>query len=201
MCNRLLQTYACGHSKSICTTPCGHALKSTQAATSSNPPTVVRSKPTVSSTVQVSHLPSRNFSRPDPSNHSPLRVTNISSATSSPTHVSAFRIVPPSTPSPSSSVSPVSPSFASSSPSSRFPTPSPSCSKAKELEVEPSFCSYYIPRHLTKGTYPCIECFGKSEWEELRTRWMDNYRLGHPLDRGEHVEALSGVEGVLERAV
>lgn len=28
---------------------------------------------------------------------------------------------------------------------------------------------------------------------------MENYRLGHPLDRGEDVEVLSGVKGVLER--
>lgn len=28
---------------------------------------------------------------------------------------------------------------------------------------------------------------------------MDNYRLGHPLDRAEDVEALSGVKDVRER--
>lgn len=28
---------------------------------------------------------------------------------------------------------------------------------------------------------------------------MENYRLGHPLDRREDVKVLSGVKGVLER--
>jgi hypothetical protein len=193
MCNKLIQTYACGHSKSICTTPCTHALKSTAKLTTSMT-AVTRSNSTISAIVPVSRSPSRNFSRPHPSNKSPLRVTNIPSAPSSPTHVPAFRFIAPSTPSPTSPVSPVSPSFTSSAAPSRFPSPSPS---TMEVNVEPTFCNYYIPRHLVTSKYPCLECYGKVEWEELSARWMENYRLGHPLDKVEEVEILSGVAGVL----
>ncbi|KAF1927857.1 uncharacterized protein M421DRAFT_5536 [Didymella exigua CBS 183.55] len=193
MCNKLLQTYACGHSKSICTTPCLHALESTQATASLTPSTatVIRLNSTVSSINPDSRLPSRNFSRPHLSSRSPLRVTNIPSATLSPTHVPAFRFIPPSTPSPTSPVSPLSPSFASSAPPSRLPSPSPSPSSvAREQEVEPTFCSYFIPRYLMTSKYPCIECYRKGEWEALRARWMENYRLGHPLDKVEDIEVL-----------
>ncbi|KAF3045737.1 hypothetical protein E8E11_007967 [Didymella keratinophila] len=196
MCNKLLQTHACGHSKSICTTPCGYALKSTQAAPNLNHTTiatVVRSDSIVSGIAPISRSPSRNFSRPHPSSNSPLRVTNVPSAPSSPTHVPAFRFVAPSTPPSTSPVSPVSPSFASSAPPSRFPSPSP----AMEVNVEETFCNYYIPRYLVTSKYPCLECYDKEDWKELRARWMENYRLGHPLDKADEVETFSGVAGVL----
>lgn len=76
------------------------------------------------------------------------------------------------------------------------PSPCPS-TETVDVKPEPSFCSYYIPRYLVTSKYPCIECYGKEEWEELRARWMENYRLGHPLDKAEDVEDLSGVAGVL----
>lgn len=84
MCNKLLKTFACGHSRSICTTPCSHALKSTETAPNLNiaaNATVVRSDSIVSAIAPVSGSPSRNFSRPHPSNNSPLR-----SSTSLPLH-------------------------------------------------------------------------------------------------------------------
>jgi hypothetical protein len=197
MCNKLLQTYACGHFKSICTTPCGHALKSTQITTNPDPTkaTVDLSNSPVSEIVPVSRSASRNFSRPQPSNHSPLRVVNTPAPTS-PNHFPAFRFIPPSTPSPTSPVSPVSPYFASSAPPSRFPSPSPS---PTEVNPEPTFCNYYIPRYLMTSRYPCLKCYGKDEWEELRARWMENYRLGHPLDNFE-VRSSSGVAGALGRS-
>lgn len=196
MCNKLLQTYACGHSKGICTTPCDFALKPTQAAESLGTAiaNVVRSNSIVSSVRPVSRSPSRNFSRPHPNNHSPLRVVNASAPTS-PNHVPAFRFIEASAPSPTSSVSPVSPSFANSRPPSRFPSPS-SSTAAVDVNPEPTFCSYYIPRYLITSKYPCLECYGKEEWQELRARWMKNYQLGHPLDKVEEVEVLSGVADV-----
>jgi hypothetical protein len=37
------------------------------------------------------------------------------------------------------------------------------------------------------------------EWEGVRKAWMENYQLGHPLDKVEAVERLSGMEGAKER--
>ena len=42
--------------------------------------------------------------------------------------------------------------------------------------------------------YPCRECYGNAEWEGLRKRWVEVYRVGHPMDNLEDVERLSGVE-------
>jgi hypothetical protein len=67
-------------------------------------------------------------------------------------------------------------------------------------KLEPRFCTYYIPRYLIASKYPCIECYGNEEWNGLRAKWMESYRLGHPLENGEGVERLSGVEGVIEMA-
>jgi hypothetical protein len=199
MCNKLLKTFACGHSRSICTTPCSHALKSTETAPNLNiaaNATVVRSDSIVSAIAPVSGSPSRNFSRPHPSNNSPLRIINEPSAPSSPTRVPEFRFIAPSTPPPTSPVSPVSPSFANAAPPSRFPSPSPS-TVVSDVNQEPTFYSYYIPRYLVTSKYPCLECYGKDKWEELRGRWIENDRLGHPLDKVQEVEALCGVASVL----
>jgi hypothetical protein len=78
MCHRLLQVYACNHSKTICTTPCPHALNTgriVSLTTTTNTATISRSNSTVSSIT-----PSRQL------------------APSSPT----FRLVTPSQPSPPS---------------------------------------------------------------------------------------------------
>ncbi|XPS76748.1 hypothetical protein M3J09_008795 [Ascochyta lentis] len=201
MCNKLLQTYACGHSKSICTTPCTHALASSQPSqleVNRNEP-ISRSNSTVSSLAPATRENSTtNFSRLQV--HSPRHAT-AAPASTRPVDIPAFRFVAPDTPSPTSPVSPVSPTFTSrhSNPSaapSRFPSPAPS---AAATEPEATFCDYYIPRYSFTSKYPCIECYMKSEWQGLRSAWMDNYQLGHPLDRGEDVERLSGVRDVSEK--
>ncbi|KAF1362747.1 hypothetical protein EJ07DRAFT_152986 [Lizonia empirigonia] len=132
MCNKLLQTYACGHSKSICTTPCVHALRSTQSAhlAVQQDSTITRSNSTVSSLAPATQENSAlNFSRPQLSKHSPLSA-NAPTVPTSPTQVPAFRFVAPDTTSLSPPESPVSPAFTNASyasaPSSRFPSPSPS---------------------------------------------------------------------------
>ncbi|KAF3035204.1 hypothetical protein E8E12_002443 [Didymella heteroderae] len=198
MCNKLLQTYACGHSRSVCTTPCTHALKPTANSTTSIA-LLTRQSPTVSSIVPVSRSPSSGFPHPQPNKHSPLRVVNIS-APSSPTNVSALRFIPPATPSTISPVTAASPFLSNhslaSAPPSCFPSPPPSTAAA-DVSPEPNFCSYYIPRYLVTSRYPCLECYEKEEWKELRVRRMGNCRLGHPLDKVEEAEVLNGVAGVL----
>ena len=195
MCNKFLQTYACGHNKSICTTPCAHALRTAQPSAhlgAGHNNTFSHSNSTVF-TLTPREDTITNFSRPQTSTHSPLRVANPSSTPTSPTHIPAFRFVAPESTLATSPVSPVSPSFTQhshpSAPPSRFPSPAPST-----VEPESKFCAYYIPRYLVPSKYPCNECYGKNEWEDLRGRWMENYRLGHPLEDGEEVKRLSGVE-------
>lgn len=41
--------------------------------------------------------------------------------------------------------------------------------------------------------YPCRECYGNAEWEGLRKKWVEVYRVGHPMDDLKGVERLSGV--------
>lgn len=207
MCNKLLQTYACGHSKSICTTPCAHALKPVNPPSDPTPEAVAhaiaRSNPTLSASAPEPSSPVTRTATSTPA-PSRLRITN-----DGPTHahrdappVPAFRLVPPSTPESSPPVSPASP--LSPGPSvvdmpARYsaPCPWPALSVMVQLP-RPVFCKYYIPRYLTTSRYPCIECYGRPEWEALRARWMESYRLGHPLGRLGDVEVLSGVKGVLE---
>lgn len=58
----------------------------------------------------------------------------------------------------------------------------------------PRFCEYYFPQYLVKSQYPCRECYGNAEWEGLRKKWVEVYRVGHPLDDVKDVERLSGVD-------
>jgi hypothetical protein len=46
--------------------------------------------------------------------------------------------------------------------------------------------------------YPCRECYGKAEWEELRKRWVEVYRVGHSMDDVNDVERMSGVKLYME---
>ena len=189
MCNKLLQTYACGHSKSICTTPCPHALRSIQRPThidAVQEKVIPWSNSTLSSITPVAHEHSAtNYSCPQA--HSPLRSI-APSAPTSPTHGPAICFVAPGSTSPTSSVSPMSPSFQSRG-DRTGPPPS-------VVDPEPRLCAYYIPKYLFTSKYPCIDCYSKPEWEGMRKTWMENYRLGHPLDKVENVEKLSGVEEI-----
>lgn len=189
MCNKLFQTHACGHSKSICTTPCPHALRSAQRPThidTVQEKHLLRSNSTVSSITSAAHEHSAaNFSYPQ--THSPLRSI-APSAPTSPTHAPAFRFIAPRSASPTSSDLPVSLSFQSQGDRAGSPL--------SVEDPEPSLCAYYIPKYLFTSRYPCIDCYSKPEWEGMRKTWMENYRLGHPFDKVEDVEKLSGVEGI-----
>ncbi|KAJ4989093.1 hypothetical protein SVAN01_05355 [Stagonosporopsis vannaccii] len=206
MCNKFLQTYACGHSKSICTTPCAHALKSAVSSVDPSPVThnIGRSDSTVSALVLTEASSSATMTstrRPHSTTVlSPLRITDSTLTTPQrdAEKVPVFRFVSPSTPPPTSSASPVLPiaSVFLTPASSVTPSPPPSVAANKATLV---FCAYYIPHYLTTGKHPCIECYGRPEWETLRERWMESYRLGHPLDRSGDVEALSGIKGFSER--
>ena len=184
MCNKLLQNYACGHSKSICTTPCPHALRFVQRPTyvsAVQEKVHLQSNLTVSSITTTSHEHSAtNFSCTQ--THSPLR----SSAPAGSAHAPAFRFTAPGSASPASSVSPVSHSFLSQG--DRVDQP-------LVADPEPRLCTYYIPRYLFTSKYPCIDCYIKPEWEGMRKTWMENYRLGHPLDKVDDAEKLSGIGG------
>lgn len=70
--------------------------------------------------------------------------------------------------------------------------------RAAEIEpvqpVKSEYCPYFFPRHLMPSRYPCRECYMQPEWEGMRRAWVENYQLGHPMDKVEDVEHLAGVK-------
>ncbi|KAH6614258.1 hypothetical protein C7974DRAFT_444257 [Boeremia exigua] len=203
MCNKLLQTYACGHSKSICTTPCTHALRFAPSSTSQDDSTITptRANSTASSPSPAAPQSPTHSERPGYAN-SPLRAAQEPVERVFSTRALALRFKPFST----GPASPTAVSLVSASPTlptsrstgigtAAAPPHLPPRSAAQD--PEPLFCSYYIPRNIATSRFPCVECYGREEWEELRESWMESYGLGHPLDRVGDVEGLSGVTGVL----
>ncbi|KAH7398452.1 hypothetical protein BKA66DRAFT_437506 [Pyrenochaeta sp. MPI-SDFR-AT-0127] len=221
MCHKLLQVYACGHMKTICTTPCPHAIDtSRQIAASGNHPDLSRSSSVASSITSKgrshwqdltakSHLQDQH----SPGLPSPLRVgTGLEEQEGPPP---AFRFVPPGQrpllsppleyhhsrtvsltlsnfpPSESAFSVRVSPTLVTS-PSISFET------DPQEPTPEPDFCAYYFPRYLPQSWRPCLQCYMQPEWENQRKAWMASYRMDHPAGKPEDVERLSGIEMLRE---
>jgi hypothetical protein len=103
MCHKLLQVYACGHLKDVCTTPCPHALATGRQIPQDNSPDLSRSPSVVSTSTltatpssparrnDVQDLPSQRHSQQAqaPAHPSPLRVSVLGE------QAPAFRFVPP----------------------------------------------------------------------------------------------------------
>lgn len=186
MCNKLLQLYACNHSKTICTTPCPHALETgRQVPLVSGIHALVRSDSTVSSLA--------------PSNRHDYQPTQLRSHLAQTATPPAFRFVPPGQPSPSG---PPPPGYRGHSPTSATPTltTSPSFPRlpGEECTIEPNFCPYHFPRYLPKSQHPCKECYMLPEWQDLWMRWMKWYRQEHAVEKQEDVERLSGIKALRE---
>ena len=77
------------------------------------------------------------------------------------------------------------------------PTPTNSTNSSSPPPSSP-FCDYFFPHSLVTSQYPCRECYGNAEWEGLRKRWVEVYRVGHPMDNLEDVERLSGASLYVE---
>ncbi|KAF2129538.1 hypothetical protein P153DRAFT_431474 [Dothidotthia symphoricarpi CBS 119687] len=204
MCNELIQVYACGHSKDICTTPCPHAQDT------ASPATISRSNSVVSS---IAPSAKQNVGTNSPAQRSPLRTVNPSAATPNEPRAPAFRFNIPSQHALSPTFSTTNTNMnsqhtlpsrysTSSSPSTSGPTSPTAFSNQPPSPVTPvpNFCPYvFPPRFLPRSRFPCLGCYMQPEWEGMRSAWMDNYRHGHPMDGMEDLERLSGIEGVRER--
>lgn len=218
MCHKLLQVYACGHAKTICTTACPHAIKAGQQSVEpSGNADLSRSSSVVSSvapSVSWSNLhnpESQRCSQPQhsPGLPSPLRMdTRIEDQTDSPP---AFYFLPPGQnvklsvgqqPNPATPPK-VSPS-ASALPGQTLQSVAESSSHASleadagEPILEPNYCPYYFPRYLAQSRKPCLLCYMQPEWEEQRKAWVAAYRTDHPLAKPEDAQRLSGIEGMRE---
>ncbi|KAH7089050.1 hypothetical protein FB567DRAFT_323586 [Paraphoma chrysanthemicola] len=215
MCNKLLQIYACNHSKVVCTTPCPDALdtgtrvpinSSTGHPRSSSVPSIV--PPIQEDEVEYSAT-QRQSRSPMPS---PLRHSTSARASPPP----AFRFVAPSpkhtNPPPGypghSPTSPISQrstwsgtSQTSTSPTSpNLPTSTTSATLPDEdFDIEPNFCEYYFPRYLAQSNQPCLECYMSPEWENLAREWVKKYRLEHFVGEKEDAERLTGIEELRRR--
>ncbi|KAH6882736.1 hypothetical protein BKA58DRAFT_24060 [Alternaria rosae] len=149
MCHKLLQVYACGHNRTICTTPCPHAIAKGRCIPSDrgNAPDLSRSSSVVSSMASsspvlparrtdVQDLPSQRNREPQ-AHPSPLRAAVLGSQAQQQQqqgggNAPAFRFMAPGTGpeapgagsgyTQSHSTSPVSMSPASPSPSQPSPT-------------------------------------------------------------------------------
>lgn len=172
MCFKLLQVYACIHTKAICKTPCPHALDTGRK-------------------VPLDNAFSNDLSR------SNSAVSSLAPSTSHGSQSSRFHSPPASPLSPTSArPSPLGPpaGYPGHSPTSL----SPSLPNEK-FTIEPNYCPYHFPRYLPQSHRPCIECYTKPEWADLATRWMKQYRQDHPMEKVEEVEQSSGVEGLKEK--
>jgi hypothetical protein len=61
---------------------------------------------------------------------------------------------------------------------------------------ETMYCPYFFPHNLPISKFPCVACYRLAEWEQLRNRWINEYRITHPGTKPEDLERLSGV-GIL----
>lgn len=223
MCHKLFQTYGCGHTREICTTPCVHALATATPAsptslelplanlegrTSLHPGLALGHRP---STDSVSSLPlgntvanKGNLSLPSQTLHG-IRTSSLSNLTST-----APRGSPNFTPSRlrDSVVSIAPPPYthnaASRQISNLAPPPSiqtntdPALGQ-REPEMIPNFCTQFFARYLPAGIYPCYDCYMKPEYERVRQRWMRVYADIHPGCKPEDIERMCGMEEIARK--
>lgn len=191
MCYKLIQTYACDHTKVICTTPCPHALAPSSARKSVDLASILRSNSTVSSiapssrrgAVAADPLPSSADVSPMPG------VTSLPGKSLqpdlSPLHDEfprpAFRIKIDNPPAAPFSAAPTS-SHVHAAPADHAAEAQP------EQLVQPVYCSYYFPHYLVQSRRPCRECYLQPEWEGVRRRWVESYRIDHPMEKPEDLE-------------
>jgi hypothetical protein len=197
MCHKLVQTYACSRSEDICTTPCPHALALSSARVTAESTFISRSNSTVSS---IAHS-SRQHATNSPAS-SLLEMSPLPRVTTQP-GVSSQRGVSPKAKASLLAVS-LQPAY-------RFRLHNPPATPlslvstshldaalfdhaAGTQPVQSVYCPYFFPRHLMPSRYPCRECYMQPEWEGMRRAWVENYQLGHPMDKVEDVERLAGVK-------
>ncbi|KAF1846595.1 uncharacterized protein K460DRAFT_406793 [Cucurbitaria berberidis CBS 394.84] len=210
MCYKLLQLYACGHSKTICTTPCPHAIDTARQATHLNgeqdTADLSRSSSVVSSiapSVKRSDLHGLPSQRGSQALHSPGQPSPLHMCL--PTQP-AFRFVPPSE-HPLQWPLPEYPQRSPASPTTRsppltFPKDSSVSSHLpgdEEQAVEPNYCPYHFPRYLVPSRRPCLECYVRPERGELPKAWKKKYKETHPYAKEEDVERLTGIAELRER--
>ncbi|CAO2654904.1 Nn.00g116370.m01.CDS01 [Neocucurbitaria sp. VM-36] len=220
MCHKLIQLYACGHSKTICRTPCPHAIDTARQVTHLNgnhdSVNLSRSSSVISSIApsmrrsDLHDLPSqlRSQAQHSPGQPLPLRMRSLSRQPAQ-TPPLAFHFVPPSqnpllsAPPGYAQPSPTSPTAPSpTSTFSRNSNTSPSVNHFPENEEhvgEPDYCSYHFPRYLPQSRRPCLQCYVQPEWEDMPKAWMRMYKETHPYVKEEDVERLSGIAELRER--
>ncbi|KAF1838115.1 hypothetical protein BDW02DRAFT_594988 [Decorospora gaudefroyi] len=211
MCHKLLQVYACGHAKTVCTTPCPHALATGQPIPQDSNE-ITCSELSRSSSVVSSLAPQTSTRRSDIHDLPSQRHARLSSLinTPSPPPPSAFHFVTvvgnENSTSNSNSQDNVSPSSPSPTAATLSPSPPPHLTAAAyfspagperpSLTTGPNLCTYYFRHNLAASKVPCSACYARTEWEPYRRAWMRAYREAHPMGRSEDVEVLSGVKGV-----
>jgi hypothetical protein len=181
MCRRLLQTYACDHSKVVCTTPCPFAQAS--AAPSVAPsvaPSFRKSEAAepLSSSAEVSPMPGETSlpGRPVQQDVSPMldefpppafriKIDNLTAA-------APFAAIPTS-------------SHLDAALLDHAGEAQP------EQPVQPRYCQSFFLHYLPQSRRPCRLCYSQSEWEDVRRRWVERYRSEHPMEKLEDLERLT----------
>jgi hypothetical protein len=201
MCHKLVQTYACSHSKEICTTPCPHALALSSTRTPAGLSSISRSNSVVSSIAPSS----RRDAAEDSPVPSMLDVSPLPGVSQQPGLFAQPARSPHAKVSPLTGVSPrlafrlkidnrPATGLPGMSTSSRLDAALSDNTEAQPVQsTQPVYCAYYFPHHLMQSRYPCRECYMRPEWEDMRRAWMENYQLGHPMDRSEDLERLAGI--------
>jgi hypothetical protein len=180
MCRRLLQTYACDHSKVVCTTPCPFAQASAMPLVA---PSSCKSEAAgpLSSSAEVSPMPGATSlpGRPVQQDVSPLLDESPQPAfrikTDKPAAAAPFAAVPTS-------------SHLDAALSDHAGEAQP------EQPVQPRYCQSFFLHYLPQSRRPCRLCYSQPEWEDVRRRWVERYRSEHPMEKLEDLERLTELE-------
>jgi hypothetical protein len=79
------------------------------------------------------------------------------------------------------------------------PVPSTPALPDEELHIiEPNVCPYHFPRDLPLSNHPCIKCYFLPKWAHLADRYVKSYQEGHPLNKPEEAEVMSGIAKMRE---
>lgn len=220
MCNKLLQLFACGHAKTICVTPCPHAVTTGEQAPPESESGRIRPNPIgacsggvceqVSQQGQASANAYTQGARSgtvsplkhgvqvfSPTEHA-VTTTSASPSLMSPSPTANLKLPGPLSATLSRPISTIPLLFTSSS----FSVSPTTAFKAdpESLYPRPNYCAYTFPRYLPQSRRPCLECFVVgAEWYAERERMMWVYRQDHHGVKEEDLERLCGLEGLKAR--
>ena len=174
MCHVLYQIYACDHARPICITACPPAISAST------------SDPFVDSQFPPPYPTSGPLGRSISASSRPLSIA-LSQLT-----------IDLSNPSNPGNLGP-NLTNATTNPASHLKAPHP-YTQLPSYDPAIVYCPMFRPtRAAPTSRYPCLKCFIKPAYREFYDRWVNDYRVTHPLTDPKRAEELSGVLNIASR--